>query len=93
MNARHTAALALVGWYLMLPPIPGGKLDVTAPLSRWEIQNTYDSAIDCQSSLGQIETEALAELQRPMANEKQQLVLRSTSGTCVAEDDPRLKPN
>jgi hypothetical protein len=91
MNARHAAALTLVGWYLMLPPIPGGKLDETAPLSRWEIQNTYGTQTDCQSSLSLIVTEALAELQTPMADEKKQLIRRSSFGTCVAEDDPLLK--
>jgi hypothetical protein len=34
MNIRHAAALALVGWYLMVPPrIPGtGEVNQDVPL-------------------------------------------------------------
>jgi hypothetical protein len=36
MKPRHAAALALVGWYLLLPPITGipSNLDVDAPFSK-----------------------------------------------------------
>jgi hypothetical protein len=40
MNARHAAALALVGWYLMLPPPTVRKypnpIDKTQLLSGWK---------------------------------------------------------
>ena len=37
MKPRHTAALVLVGWYLMSPPfLSPGKRDQNAPLSRWD---------------------------------------------------------
>jgi hypothetical protein len=29
MKPRHTAALALVGWYLMLPPLSAADSDLT----------------------------------------------------------------
>jgi hypothetical protein len=37
MNLRHTAALALVGWYLMAPPfnIALQRIETGAPLSKW----------------------------------------------------------
>ncbi len=39
MNPRHAAALALVGWYLMVPPmtqVRGHPAALTeAPLGRW----------------------------------------------------------
>ena len=47
MNLRHTAALALVGWYLMLPPIKENKAAcvplqvVDAPLNEWEISQSF----------------------------------------------------
>jgi hypothetical protein len=43
MTFAHTAALALVGWYLMLPPVEGmGRLNINldAPFSSWR---TYKS--------------------------------------------------
>ncbi len=56
MTARHAAALALVGWYLMVPPehqdrIWGWYYRATGqerPLSDWELIESYDSLSDCQ---------------------------------------------
>ena len=54
MKPRHAAALALVGWYLMVPPFqddlrPGefrARLD--APLYQWELlPGSWNSADDC----------------------------------------------
>ncbi len=63
MNPRHAAALALVGWYLMVPP---GKVDVTspprkvvpgsfrfrpnAPIAQWEEVSVFDSAKECEDA-------------------------------------------
>jgi hypothetical protein len=53
MKPRHAAALALVGWYLLLPPInldSKAVLDIDAPFSKWEIYKAFDSAADCEAS-------------------------------------------
>lgn len=65
MNARHAAALALVGWYLMVPPFKPNDmhrpsftlrsleariLNLDAPLSKWEIYVPSDSADECEAS-------------------------------------------
>lgn len=52
MNLRHAAALALVGWYFIVPPFQGSnpessRADVNAPLSQWQIWSGYDSAKQC----------------------------------------------
>jgi hypothetical protein len=91
MNIRHVAAVATVGWYLILPPISDGTVEVTAPLSRWEIQFSFETATDCQGSLSQTVNQALVDLQKPMAHDKENLVLQSSSGTGIASTDPRLK--
>jgi hypothetical protein len=45
MSPRHTAALAFVGWYLLLPPLgPGGGVDTTAPFSQWERLGAIDTS-------------------------------------------------
>jgi hypothetical protein len=40
MTRRHAAALALVGWYLMAPPMKGSvsalSVDLNAPISEWD---------------------------------------------------------
>jgi hypothetical protein len=47
MTARHAAAFALMGWYLIAAP-PG---TTPASLSQWRIVGTYDKASDCQEKL------------------------------------------
>ena len=51
MKLRHAAELALVGWYLMVPPIPLNRfrVDIDAPSSKWEHYQSFDSAEDCES--------------------------------------------
>jgi hypothetical protein len=55
MNLRHTAALALVGWYLMTPPTldprtqtSGLFVDPSAPLPKWDVTATYESKAECE---------------------------------------------
>jgi hypothetical protein len=49
MKLRHAAALALVGWYLMMPPLRGGgKPDDQAPISAWTVFRKFDSTAACQ---------------------------------------------
>jgi hypothetical protein len=40
------AALAVMGWYLMVPPYG----NVRAPLSRWYLVSSYDNAVDCEDA-------------------------------------------
>jgi hypothetical protein len=55
VKPRHAAALSLVGWYLMLPPLADRAYDLSqprliegdAPLSEWIIKRAYDTAEEC----------------------------------------------
>jgi hypothetical protein len=55
MKPRHAAALALVGWYLMVAPqskswwTGAESYDDSAPLSRWTIESSFDSAARCET--------------------------------------------
>jgi hypothetical protein len=52
MKVSHTAELALVGWYLMLPPPAlGGRRLIYEPLSEWKLIETFDSEKTCQQTL------------------------------------------
>ncbi len=98
MNFYHAAALALVGWYLMVPPMkslknigpndPPESSYTTAPLAHWEIADTFDSAEECKSGLRAFLRDAgLALRQRdPVWTFEQRWFAR-----CIATDDPRLK--
>jgi hypothetical protein len=49
MNLHHAAALALVGWYLMVAPPDADYLLVTsAPVSKWIILQRFDAAKNCE---------------------------------------------
>ena len=67
MKPRHAAALALVGWYLMTPPIAPGALDnpqqaqlirASAPLSEWGIVHSFDTADECKAAAYRARMEA-----------------------------------
>jgi hypothetical protein len=94
MKVRHAAALALVGWYLMVPPlieIEGKrKPNLDAPISEWQQVDSFDSADACKQRLD----DRLREMRdstfsnpsdRPVA------IWQSQLGECIASDDPRLK--
>jgi hypothetical protein len=63
MKLSHAAALALVGWYLMVPP-DHPRLDnpndrpfawqSSAPLRAWQIVESFDSATDCKRGAQEI---------------------------------------
>jgi len=48
MKPCYAAALALVGWYLMMPWMHNKVLiDDSAPLSQWTYLDSFDSAARC----------------------------------------------
>ena len=84
---RHAAALALIGWYLLVPPqtrfwwIGQQRYDDAAPLSNWTIERSFDKADACEAA-------RLAPQQQ--AGDP---ASRMAHAVCVATDDPRLKGN
>jgi hypothetical protein len=105
MKPRHAAALALVGWYLMLPPASshGGNARVhsNSPLRRWaRIGNLY-SNIDCEKARERVQRKAQNEKEEHLqgaarmdANIDDQTIA-ALEAACqmkgVSEDDPRIK--
>jgi hypothetical protein len=95
----HTAALALVGWYLMVPP----SSDSAVSLSKWKIVASFDSSEKCEgqrTALAQTLQDPLeqAETAKEVAKEgkvwNRDLALsRSQCAQCISTDDLRLKPN
>jgi hypothetical protein len=48
MKRHHAAALALVGWYLMVPPTQSANhVDPFVPLSKWIVLKAFDTATAC----------------------------------------------
>jgi hypothetical protein len=97
MNLRHAGALALIGWYLMVPPLVGDPfwVDADAPISRWEIDSSYDIASDCEAALSRaIRAKGLTESEIRRGVEPGSTAMLSFPlgmAKCIATDDPRLK--
>jgi hypothetical protein len=89
MNPRHTAALALVGWYLMVPAhwkdstATGPYFDVATPLREWKVVQSFPKETDCQND----------RIQRWIECGKCGLELLWKSSRCFASTDYRLKGN
>src|SRR6266851_5482863 len=81
----HAAALALVGWYLMMPPWYNDEKEprLNAPIAAWEILGSYDSADQCMRKLVELANKAFA---RSTPKERSEFGVN-----CIATDDPRLK--
>jgi hypothetical protein len=107
MKLRHAAALALLGWYLMMPPVTNDNHpDPAAALSTWQNVAAYDSALDCQRALGDMKDALGREETKQEYREGLEGVRRSSrvplsysdfmqraeNSQCVSADDPRLKP-
>ncbi len=92
MKTRHAAALALVGWYLMMPPGNRRSLNSAAPLSKWLVWTFYDTAAECESGRAFI-----LNLKNQKQEDKAGLDLQALTRTpgftlqCIEADDPRLK--
>jgi len=106
MNLRHAAALALVGWYLMVPPIEScngafsGHACDQPPLAEWRTVGTYDSLSACGNSKalwiekGKMylgEMEASSRSPTTRMPSYEASATIDLAATCVSSDDPRLK--
>jgi hypothetical protein len=85
MRLRHAAALALVGWYLMVPPFQRGGVNLDAPLRSWRLFGSYDTAKDCEDD--HLEMVEKSKHAAPSGH----LIIELAQ--CIASDDLRLKEN
>ena len=87
MKLHHAAALALVGWYLMMPPTgrdyPMGNVD--APLNQWLKKPTiYRDKDECEHVLDK-------QIRLANSQNKQLAVRHYKQARCINTDDPKLK--
>ena len=107
MKPRHAAALALVSWFLMMPPpyTEGGKafVDLHASVRRWTRigKVSFDSVADCdkaretmQKNIQTAEEAGLEKAARMDANPRDQDLAEYEAARqmkCVSRDDPRIR--
>jgi hypothetical protein len=104
LKSRHFAALAFVGWYLMMPPDSTRILhdvDAEVPLSHWIAVVSFDTEEHCEKALTGIQndeqdpitldqTGKLARYQKKPPDVALGKA-RAINAACVASDDFRLK--
>jgi len=108
MKLRHAAALALVGWYLLIAPTTAqNQADLQAPLSKWLNAGSFDSASGCEAIRRRITKDLWSEKDRLEWQFRQRDIRHSghhpvsyseyakrlQGAQCVSTDDPRLKEN
>jgi hypothetical protein len=96
MKLQNAAALALVGWYLMVPPKFPDRLTVNfeAPISKWERYGTFETEANCQESVSHLHDQATKAPTTKKVNPttpEQSMAAQYVSGECIASDDPLLK--
>lgn len=103
MKNFHAAALALVGWFLMVPPHVDekGHLDTGVPLARWEQMGNYNSADECNADRESLMKRDQREYNLSLKSNPPQstllkdaahkAALNSSAALCIGADDPRLK--
>jgi hypothetical protein len=87
MNRRHAAALALVGWYLMMPSSLSQNGQIAA-LSHWTTLSRFEAKRDCEAKrLKQTNLDPSLGAYGGLPPEE------VYDAQCIATDDPRLKGN
>jgi hypothetical protein len=92
MKARDAATLALVGWYLITPPITydmkaGLWINFKAPPTEWTIIEKYQSKEDCVKALSGRDHLAEEAGKRGDAETKESWRQAFSNARCIAEND------
>ena len=101
-SRHHLAALALVGWYLMMPPdspkIPH-DVDTNTPIARWITITSFDTDESCEKALTDLQNseqdpitlDKTGKLKRLDKHDAALGKARAINAACLASDDIRLK--
>ena len=103
MNLSHAATLALVSWYLLVPPasnwtkwhtpfVKSGGVFLSgfpsAPLSRWSRRGEFNAQIECEKARQRLTTRDDPVPNQLPNNARQYFAAHATG---IANDDPRLE--
>jgi hypothetical protein len=91
MKPRHASALALVGWYLMVPPFSAKEVFPDKPLSDWQPADIYSTRTECEEGKRDTVQEMTAFLADAYKMAPTPKVKALQAGKCIETDDPRLK--
>jgi hypothetical protein len=85
MNLRHVAALALTGWYLMVPP----RYVIGIPMANWERRAAFDTKAKCENAATLVQG-ILPSADLTITNPGPGYDPQLNSPQCVSSGDPRL---
>ena len=95
MKHRHAPALAVVAWYLMMPPPKPledhFKTNFKAPLTKWTEVRRFDLQAQCETVREAYQRKPTGNLIIMLGAAEAQATTKASR--CVASDDPRLKGN
>jgi hypothetical protein len=98
VNPHHVVALALVGWYLMMPPVipDTHRVNRDAPLSQWKIAHKFPQNAGCENAKQRareagLAAQALGHENLPRRGGNPDLTCVRCAAQCVEDNDPRLK--
>jgi hypothetical protein len=85
-NLRRAAALTLVAWCLIMPPVSQDHqlVEKNAPLSQWDTVGSYATAAACRDELAKLTAVIAGNINYSVIQR------RVLAGKCMAADDPRL---
>lgn len=104
MKACYAAAIALVSWFLVAPPVRDSGteppyLDTHADYREWKVLHTFNSIDDCEAGDQRAKTDA-ADGDLTAFDDGSAAVLdlspqpwldQQTAAECMAADDPRIE--
>lgn len=104
MNACHATALALVGWYLVVPPVHSSKgdayVDWRASYSEWYVVRFFNHEEDCRIAVRTAERDAwrgsltlIPDKLRasPAQDDPKPWLDQQADAECIVSDNPHLK--
>ena len=106
MKHRHSVALALVGWYLMAPPVRQPRnendepyLDQHAAYRDWEKIHTFKTRNECEAGQRRVTDDAITGKLTSFSGgssfvldeDPKPWLEQQTEAECIATDDPSLK--
>jgi hypothetical protein len=96
MRARHSAALAIIGWYLIVPPSLAWQSKQTQLANilaeRWKVIEKHKTEKMCLASLDRLEIQTLHDwLRKDPTLRSMQRVNRRLAAECVDDSDARIR--
>jgi hypothetical protein len=96
MKPRHATALALVGWYLMVPPLSAVRGTWSERVNAGDVRGQFESKDECEKARHRFISDPshfpyTRALDDPVGRKLLSEGKIPMPSECVSSDDPRLK--